>query len=142
MNKKAENFQAYLKEKGIDSFVFDEPEGNDREIAIFRSHIVVEGQQLPTIVMFDNTIFSIIRVQISPQAVTDENAEEVLSFLNEENAKYKPFKIYCAPDGSIIFDICFTNPGEEIDGDLIYTFFNIAINYLNENYRTIMKKIW
>ncbi len=37
---------------------------------------------------------------------------------------------------------CLLFTGEEINSDEIYLIFEVIINYLNENYRGIMKLIW
>ena len=48
MNIKAKVFSDYLKEKEIKAFQVEELPEDDQGTVIFRSHIVVEGQQLPT----------------------------------------------------------------------------------------------
>ena len=50
MNKNAEAFKAYLEEKDIHVFEVEELEEDSQQTAVFRSHITVEGQQLPTAV--------------------------------------------------------------------------------------------
>lgn len=44
MNKKAEAFEAYLKEKDIKAFEVEELEGDEQNTVVFRSHITTEGQ--------------------------------------------------------------------------------------------------
>ena len=78
MNNKAEQFNAFLEEQKIKVFQMEELEGNEQHTVVFRSFLGVEGQQLPTIVIIDDSIFSIIRVQIAPQALKDENAADLL----------------------------------------------------------------
>ena len=53
MNKNAEAFKKYLDEKKIESFTIEETPDDAQETAVFRSHIIVAGQQLPTIVVTD-----------------------------------------------------------------------------------------
>ena len=53
MNKNAEAFKKYLDEKKIESFTIEETPDDEQETAVFRSHIIVAGQQLPTIVVTD-----------------------------------------------------------------------------------------
>ena len=85
-----------------------------------------------------------IRVQVSPKCKTEENELAVLKLANELNLKYKPFKLYFDGEGSLILDICLLTPDEETKeiGDMIYGMFNVLIQFLNENYRGIMKTIW
>ncbi len=141
MNKKAEAFEGYLKEKDIKVFEMEELEGDSQHTAVFRSHITVEGQQLPTIVITDDSIFTMVRVQIAPKALSEENQLELLKLVNEESASYKPFKLYLNKEGDLILDVCMTIEGE-LNGDNLYSMFAIIIDYLNTNYRKFMKCIW
>jgi hypothetical protein len=141
MNKNAEAFKAYLEEKDIKVFEVEELEGDNQETAVFRSHITTEGQQLPTAVILDTSVFALVRVQISPKALTEANQLELLKLINEEAAAYKPFKLYLNRDGDLMLDVCLV-VDEELKGDMVYTMFSVIINYLDANYRKIMKCIW
>lgn len=141
MNKKAEAFEAYLKEKDIKAFVVDELEGDAQKTVVFRSHITTEGQQLPTIVILDDSIFAMVRVQIVPKALSEENQLELLKLVNEESAGYKPFKLYLNKEGDLLLDVCLLIE-DELKGDSIYAMFALIIDYLNTNYRNFMKRIW
>lgn len=141
MNKKAEAFKAYLEEKDIHVFEVEELEGDGQQTAVFRSHITTEGQQLPTIVILDESVFALVRVQISPKALTEANQLELLKMINEESAAYKPFKLYLNRNGDLMLDVCLV-VDEELKGDMVYTMFSVIINYLDANYRKIMKCIW
>ena len=141
MNKNAEAFKAYLDEKDIKVFDIEEIEGENQNTAVFRSHITVEGQQLPTLVILDESIFGVVRVQISPKALSDSNQLELLKMASEESAAYKPFKLYINRDGDLMLDVCLVIE-DELKGDTVYTLFSVIINYLNENYRKFMKRIW
>ncbi len=140
MNKNAEAFKAYLKEKDIRVFEVEELE-DSQHTAVFRSHITTEGQQLPAIVILDESIFALMRVQISPKALTESNQLELLKMINGESASYKPFKLYLNQDGALMLDVCLVIE-EELNGDTIYTLFSLIIDYLNGNYCKFMKCIW
>lgn len=141
MNTKAEAFKAYLEEKDIKVFQMEELEGDNQQTAVFRSHITTEGQQLPTVVIFDDSIFALVRVQISPKALTETNQLELLKLINEEAAAYKPFKLYLNRDGDLMLEVCLVVDGD-LKGDTVYTLFSVIINYLDANYRKFMKCIW
>ena len=143
MNKNAESFKNYLDEKGITSFEVEEMEDDERETVVFRSFIAVEGQQLPTAVIIDNSVFSVIRVLVSPKAVSEENQFDLLKLLNDENVQYKPFKFYCDDSGALLMDTSIVTPEDDrLKGETIYLMFEVIINYLNNSYRNIMKTIW
>lgn len=141
MNRKAEAFKEYLKEKDIKVFAIEELEGDEQKTVVFRSHITVEGQQLPAIVILDESIFALVRVQITPRAMTDENHFELLKKVNEESSAYKPFKLYLNQSGDLMLEVCIVIE-DELKGDTIYAMFALIIDYLNTNYRTFMKCIW
>ncbi len=146
MNKKAEAFQKYLDadENKKTAFQREEITEEVQKTVVFRSHVVVEGQQLPTLVILDDSVFSMIRIQVSPQAKTEENELKVMKLANDYNLKYKPFKLYFDGAGSLILDVCLLTPGDDFGelGDEIYGMFDVLINFLNESYRPIMKEIW
>ncbi|WP_297968070.1 hypothetical protein [uncultured Anaerovibrio sp.] len=147
MNTKAEVFNKYLEEKKITVFQVEELADDPQHTVAFRSHIVVEGQQLPTLVLLDDTVFSMIRVQISPKALTEENELKVLKMACDQNMKYKPFKMYFDQNGALIVDICLLMPGDKEEnfdklGDEVYGMLDVLINFLEENYRSWMKEIW
>ncbi|MBO6235906.1 MAG: hypothetical protein J6N22_04205 [Schwartzia sp.] len=141
MNKNAEAFKAYLEEKDIKVFEVEELEGDNQETAVFRSHITTEGQQLPTAMILDTSVFALVRVQISPKALTEANQLELLKMVNEESAAYKPFKLYLNRNGDLMLDVCIVID-EELKGDTVYTMFSVIINYLDANYRKMMKCVW
>ena len=141
MNKNAAAFKAYLEEKDIHVFEVEELEGDSQQTAVFRSHITVEGQQLPTAVILDASVFALVRVQISPKALTEANQLELLKMANEESSAYKPFKLYLNRSGDLMLDVCII-ADEDLKGDTVYTMFSVIISYLEANYRKIMKCIW
>ena len=142
MNKKAEQFNAFLEEQKIKVFQMEEIEGNEQHTVVFRSFLGVEGHQLPTIVIVDDSIFTIIRVQIAPQALKAENEANLLKLTNGQSAMYKPFKLYFDERGDLMLDVCLVTDADKLDGNEVYQIFNVIINYLDENYRNIMKVVW
>ncbi len=142
MNKKAESFKNYLAENEIKAFIIEEIEDDKNETAIFRTVVIASGQRLPAALIIDKSIFSVIRVQIVPQVLSEENKNRLLQFVNEENFRYKPFKFYFNPAGNLLLDVCIINNNEEIDGREISLIFNVINNYLNDSYRDLMKAIW
>ena len=91
MIKKAENFKQYLDKNNVTVFQMEEIPNDANNTVVFRTHVSVNGQQLPSAVIIDNSIFTMIRVQISPQSLTTENEPALSKMLTLENAKYKPY---------------------------------------------------
>lgn len=53
MNKKAEAFIKYLDNNKITCFAIEQISEDKLNTVVFRSHIVVEGQRLPTLVILE-----------------------------------------------------------------------------------------
>ena len=96
MNKKAQIFQEYLQEKNINCFQVQEVPEDALNTVVFRSSIEVEGQQLPTLVITDSSIYTMIRVRVANQALKESNEEALIKAINKINGQYKIFKYYFA----------------------------------------------
>ena len=143
MNKKAEAFQKYLDDKKIEKvFALEEVKDDEWETTLFRSRIDIHGNFLPTVIILDNTIYGIVRVQIAPQALTKENETAILRFAAEQNRKYKVFKYYFDENGALMLDVCIVGHDTEVLGDLIYAMLDVIIQHLMDSYKTIMQSVW
>ena len=142
MNKKAEIFQKYLKEKEIKAFQMEEIKDDELKTVVFRSNIEAEGQQLPTMIITDETIYTMFRVQVAAKALREDNEIELIKVINEINAKYKILKYYFAENGDLVLDSCVVSPVDELDGDMVYTILDVIVKHLTGEYRQLMKKIW
>lgn len=71
MNKKAESFKKFIDEKHPNIFDTEEIPNDEQNTVVFRSSITIAGQRLLAMVIIDDSIFTILRVQILPQAVTE-----------------------------------------------------------------------
>ncbi len=81
MAVKTEKFDKFLDEKEIKCFQKEEI-GDELETVVYRSFMEVEGQNLPIIVITDNSIYSMIRVQVAAKVVKNHNLEKVLEYIN------------------------------------------------------------
>ncbi len=142
MNKKAEIFKEYLQEKNITCFEVQEIQDDPLNTVVFRSFIDVEGQQLPTLVILDSSIYTMIRVRVANEALKESNKAALIEAINTINAQYKIFKYYFMEDGALIVDSYLLNRPEELDCDMIYTMLDVLIKHLNDEYKHIMKWIW
>ncbi len=123
-------------------FDVEEIPNDEQNTTVFRSSITIAGQRLLAMVIIDDSIFTILRVQILPQAVTEENKAALLDLINEQNKGYKPFKLYLNDNKDLMLDTCLTVTTDELDGEVVYTLFDVIITYLNNSYRKIMKVVW
>ncbi len=141
MNKKAELFKTYLEDRHIDSFLIDDNKQDELHTVIFRSHIDIQGHQLPTIVVLDDSIYGMIRLLVASNAVHDGNEAAILKYINTYNKLFKSFKYYIDDDGDLIMDTCVLMKDDEADGEMIYAMFNVIIDHLTESYPDILKTI-
>ena len=142
MNKKAQIFQEYLQETNITCFQVQEVPNDELNTVVFRSSIEVEGQQLPTLVITDSSIYTMIRVRVANAALKEGNETELLKAIGKLNSHYKIFKYYFAEDGALILDSYLLEKPEELDGDMVYTVLDIIVKHLLAEYKNIMKAIW
>lgn len=142
MNSKAESFKAYLNEKNITSFTIDEIKNDQLNSVVFRSNIEINGQQLPTIVILDSSIYGMIRVLVTPKVLNDKNEAGLLKEVNALNKVYKSFKYYFDNEGSLILDCCVLLKEDSVDGNLLYTMFEVIIRNLSNEYKKLMQLIW
>ena len=142
MNKKAQIFQEYLQEKNITCFQVQEVPDDALNTVVFRSSIEVEGQQLPTLVITDSSIYTMIRVRVANAALKEGNETELWKAIGKLNSHYKIFQYYFAEDGALILDSYLLEKPEELDGDMVYNVLDIIVKHLLAEYKNIMKAIW
>ncbi len=141
MNKKAEQFQAYLDKNEMKFFQVQELQ-DEFHTVVFRSNIEVQGQKLPTIVITDDTIWTLIRSQIVAGAVAADKKAAIEEFLNGLNAKYKVFKFYVTEGNDINMDICVPTIPEQFDAEMVRSLLQISVEQLMELYPQIMEVVW
>lgn len=141
-NLKAEAFEKYLKDHEMNFFLKSPVPNDDNGTVVFKSNIQAEGQTLPVGIITDNTIYTIIRVQIGQGLIKDSNRDSFNAFLNELNRSYKVFKYVAADDGTVFLDSCLPSTQEHFDPELVRVVLDVIVNHLQEEYKNIMKKAW
>ncbi len=141
MNQKAEQLQAYFAEKNLNFFQIQEMT-DEFNTVLFRSNIEIQKQALPTVIVTDETIWTIIRTQIVAGAVTADKKAAVNEFLNGLNMKYKLFKFYATDSGDINIDVCVPTVAAKFDPEMIRSLIQIEVEQLTELYPQIMEVVW
>ena len=139
-NTKALDFQEFLVENNINVFSTESLE-DDYQTVIFRSRIETKGQILPTAVIIDTSIFTIIRTQIVT-GVAEEKRARLEQYLNGLNAQFKIFKYYLRTDGSIYLDICLPFVDETFDSKMIQLMLSVLVQHLEATYDDLMAEVW
>ncbi len=140
-NLKAAKFEAYTKANKLDFFVKNEMH-DDADTVVFQSNIKVEGQVVPLGIITDNTIYTIIRVQVGAGLVKPENSARVEEYLNHLNRSYKVFKYVASDDGGIFLDACLPSSNESFDAEIVRVVLDVVVDHLNSEYKNIMKQAW
>lgn len=128
INAKAQKFIDFLELKQIKCFQ-QEKVDDEFNTMIFRSRIEINGNNLPLLIILDNSIYGMIHVQVIPKALNNENKEKV-------------FKYYLTANGGINLDSCVLLTNEQANGEMLYCVIDVIIKYLQENYPKLMSKVW
>lgn len=142
MNKKAESFQKYLEENNITCFTVEEVSEDSLNTVFFRSKIDCNGQQLPLLLVLDDSVYGMVKILIAGRAANAGNRQALLEEINMVNSSYKAFKYYIDNNGALMLDCCILSGADTADGRLIYAMFDVIIGHLQEEYKKMMQLIW
>lgn len=138
---KAEKFESFLSENKITCFAKEAIE-NEMHSVVYRAHMEVSGQNLPTMVVVDDSIYTMVQVRVAAGVLNDGNRAGVLEHLNELNKKYKVFKYYEGDNGDICLDSCITTTDDGFEPSIIHTVIDVILKHLTEEYPNLMSKVW
>lgn len=141
VNLKAAKFEQYTAANNMNFFNKNELK-DDADTVVFQSNIKVEGQTIPVGIITDNTIYTIIRVQVGSALVKDSNKAKFLEYLNNLNRSYKVFKYVAADDGSVFLDACLPSTNDSFDAEVVRVVLDVIVDHLNTEYKNIMKQAW
>ena len=141
MNKKAEKFNAFMKEHNITCFKAQDI-GNELHTVLYRSLMEVSGQNLPTMVVLDDSIYAMLQVRVAAGVVKEANRTAVLEHLNKLNEKYKVFKYYVNESGDIVIESCIPTTEDDFVPGIINIVIEVVLKHLIEEYPQIMKIVW
>ncbi len=141
MNKKAENFKAYLKKQKVTCFAIDEIKNDAMNTVAFRSYMDVAGRRLETLVLCDSTIYTMIRVRVFPKALSAKNEAKLRKQIDMLNGTYKILKFYLSPEGDLVLDVTIPAPAGTVDGDMIFTMMDVIIRNLETEYEKLAEVI-
>ena len=141
VNLKAAKFEQYTQANNMNFFNKNELK-DEADTVVFQSNIKVEGQTIPVGIITDNTIYTIIRVQVGAALVKDSNKDKFHEYLNNLNRSYKVFKYVAADDGSVFLDACLPSTNDSFDAEVVRVVLDVIVDHLNTEYKNIMKQAW
>lgn len=138
-NERSRLFQSFLEREELNCF--DVKELNDENnTVIFRAYIKTELGSMPAFVILDNSIYSIVRVTVGYGVVNGDNEGPLSVFLNQENAKYKSFKLYIdREDDSLYLDCVYMATEGKFEPELVYVLLQQLVEYIPEVHGEIVK---
>ncbi len=142
MNEKAKNFQAFLDEKKLKNIFLMEETKDKWDTVLFRSQIDINGNKLPTMLLFDTSVYGMMRVLIAPRLPSAESEPALLKLINSYNKNFKAFKYYVDDSGALMLDVCLLSSDTEHVGEMVYAMFDVIIQHLNTSYKEIMRSLW
>lgn len=141
MNTKAQKFNTFLQENKITCFNAQALE-NQMHAVLYRSFMEVSGQNLPTMVVLDDSIYAMVQVRVAAGVIKDNNRIAVMEHLNKMNEKYKVFKYYVNDAGDIVIESCIPATDNDFVPGMVHAVIDVILRHLNEEYPKIMKLVW
>ena len=141
MNLKATKFTNFINERNINVFQMQEIDG-DMHPVVYRSAMEVGGQNLPTMLVIDDSIYVMLQVRVGAGLVKDSNRAAVMAHMNTLNENYKVFKYYANENGDIVIESCIPTTDEEFMPELVHAVIDVVLKHLNEEYPKLMKTVW
>jgi len=139
--QKAAAFQAYLEAEQI-SGVDMHTAGDESHAHVFRSNLPVQRQSLPFMVLIDDSVYTVIQLEIAAQIVTADKKEKAAVYLNELNDEYRMLKYSSDGAGNVLLTCSIPSGVEQFDPALIAALLNQIQEHLNEVYPDLMAKLW
>ena len=140
MVKQAKRYQEFLEKNNVQGFAVQEL-GDEADSVMFRSNILVRGQELPLAVIFDKSIFTIIRVNLAPKAVNDSNMFEVTNLMMRLNSRNKAVKYYLAADASIVMDCVIPAFAGQFSPKLVQSMLQLACGEVMAHYGELLSYV-
>ena len=139
--EKASAFRSYLEKEKITGVQFHDV-GDAVHSHVVRSHLPVQGQSLPFMILIDDSVYTLIQVEVAAQVVTEEKKAAVSIYLNDLNDQYRMLKYSSDEAGNMILTCSIASGTEQFDPALIVALLNQIQGHLNALYSDIMIKVW
>ena len=141
MNLKATKFTNFINDRNINVFQMQEIDG-DMHPVVYRSAMEVGVQNLPTMLVIDDSIYVMLQVRVGAGLVKESNKAAVMEHMNSLNENYKVFKYYANENGDIVIESCIPTTDEEFMPELVHAVIDVVLKHLNEEYPKLMKTVW
>lgn len=142
MNIKAEKFNKFAEQNMPGIFQIQEIPNHELHAVVFNTAMEVDKQNLPFMMVIDDSIYVMFQVRLANAVVNDKNRVALLEHLNTLNDTYKVFKYYIDENGSIIIESVIPSTDNEFVPEMVHAVVNVVYTHLQEEYKNIMKIVW
>ena len=102
----------------------------------------IKGQILPFAVLIDNSVYSMLQVQIVSGLVKGEAFTKIAPYLNEFNNNYRVFKFVVTPEGDLLLNACLVTEDSTFNPALVNAIIGECAKFLEAEYAGIMEHLW
>ena len=139
--EKVAAFQKYLEENKISGFGLQDFQ-NDVHAQAFRSNLQVEGTNLPFMILLDDSVYTMLQVQVAAGLAQGDKREKICSFLNDLNEQYRMLKFSADAAGNVLLTCCIPAGVPHFEPALVIAILNQIQGLLTATYPEIMKHLW
>lgn len=139
--EKVAAFKKYLEENKITGFGLQDFQ-NDVHAQAFRSNLPVEGQNLPFMILLDDSVYTMLQVQIATSIAVGEKRAKICEYLNDLNEQYRMLKYSADAAGNVLLTCCIPAGVPHFEPALVIAILNQVQGHLNAVYPDIMKHLW
>ena len=141
INAKTLKLKEFFEANKIECFQIEERQ-DANETAVFRSRMQIKGQVLPFAILVDNSVYTLLQVQLVAGAVKGEAFANLAPYINELNNNYRVFKFAVTNDGDLLLNACVPAQNDGFDPVLLNAIIGETVKFLEVEYASIMAKVW
>ena len=141
INAKTLKLKEFFEANKIECFQIEERK-DANETAVFRSRMQIKGQVLPFAILVDNSVYTLLQVQLVAGAVKGEAFANLAPYINELNNNYRVFKFAVTNDGDLLLNACVPAQNDGFDPVLLNAIIGETVKFLEVEYAPIMAKVW
>lgn len=138
---KVKAFQDYISNNNIGGFVLQDFQ-NEVHAHAFRSNLAIEGQNLPFMILLDDSVYTILQVMVASSIATGDKKNKICVYLNDLNQQYRMLKYHVDGAGNVLLTCSIPAGVPHFEPALVIAILNQVQGHLNAVYPDIMKKLW
>lgn len=139
--EKVAAFQKYLDDNQIGGFGLQNFE-NEVHAQAFRSNLPIEGQNLPFMILLDDSVYTMIQVQLATSIAAGDKKAKICEYLNDLNEQYRMLKYTADAAGNVLLTCCIPAGVPNFEPALVIAILNQIQGHLNATYPELMKVLW